>query len=85
VPFIGTVPPQTEWGSGTWLVGVDVPLGRYRVLPTTGSIPHSYWARLRQDNTIIDNDIVNGGPSLVTIQPSDYAIKVDGTLQVIPS
>jgi hypothetical protein len=80
VSFVGTKPAQTSWTSGTYLVGTDVQPGTYRVLPTDGSIPHSYWARLDKSGNIIDNDLVEDGPSVVTIKASDFAIKVTGTL-----
>jgi hypothetical protein len=64
-------PPATAFaGDGIFLVGKDVQPGTYKSDGGSGC----YWGR--QDsagNTIANN--IGDGPSVVTIQPGDFAIK----------
>ncbi|MCU1396271.1 MAG: hypothetical protein JWM34_4699 [Ilumatobacteraceae bacterium] len=62
---------------GTFLVGLDIQPGRYKVTPDENG--NAYWARINKKFDIIDNDVVQG-QLIVTIKPGDFAIKIDGTL-----
>lgn len=65
---------------GTFLVGVDIQPGQYRVNPDeTGA---AYWARLDGQLQLIDNDFQTG-QSIMVIQPGDFAIRFTGTLELI--
>lgn len=55
---------------GTYLVGVDIPMGKYR----DAGGPMCYWARLRSlsANDIIESKNISG-PQVIEIRPSDTA------------
>ncbi len=61
-------------GDGTYIVGEDVQPGTYK--SSGGDL--CYWARLDSDDEIIDNDVTQGGSSVLTIRASDAQIKVSG-------
>jgi hypothetical protein len=69
---VGIAEVQKEansFGNGVHVVGVDIRPGTYR----TDGAEGCYWAKLRQDEDIIDNDwMVNGGRTTVTITSSVY-------------
>jgi hypothetical protein len=63
---------------GTYLVGSELAAGTYR---TDGSGGHCYWERLRDTSgefdAIISNQAVSG-PSTMTVQGSDAAVRFTG-------
>ena len=63
---------------GTFLVGLDIQPGRYRVTPDASS-GSSYWERLDKNFATIANDI-SQGQLILTIKKGDFAIKIQGTL-----
>jgi hypothetical protein len=66
----GTLP-----GDGVFLVGSDIQPGEYRTSPEGGLC---YWARLSGTSGDFDEIIANGnptGPTVVTIEDSDYAFE----------
>jgi hypothetical protein len=64
---------------GTYLVGVDVAPGQYRVTPAGTD---AYWARLDRAHEIIDNNI-SAGQLIVQVAPSDYLLEITGTLEAM--
>jgi len=64
---------------GVYLVGIDVAPGRYRV--TSDGL--SYAARLDSNLGIIDNALSEGSV-VITIAPSDYAVEISGSLELLP-
>ena len=66
-------------GNGVFLVGPDIAPGQYRVNPSGGS---AYWARLDANLEIIDNDLQDG-QSIVVVDASDFALRINGTLERI--
>lgn len=73
-------PLLLNWTEGTYLVGVDLAAGQYRISPDGSS---TYFARLDDEGDIIDNNI-SEGQLIVTIQPSDWAFQFTGTLELVP-
>lgn len=78
-----TAPPQPPpapagFGNGTFAVGRDIAPGTYRA-PNTS---FCYWARLSgfsgSFDEIIANDTTSGGPSMVTIKPTDVGFESSG-------
>ena len=69
----------SSFGTGTFLVGVDVPPGLYRSNPT--DLP-CYWERLSGLGGTLDDVIANAavpdGPTIVEISASDYAFRSSG-------
>ncbi len=64
-------PPKDAFGGdGTFVVGSDVQPGTYKSDGGSGC----YWGREDSAGKTIDNNI-GDGPSVVTIQPGDFAIK----------
>lgn len=72
-------PIEAGFDSGTYLVGVDIQPGDYRV---TGTDRSAYGARLDANLGIIDNSL-NDGSVILTIQPSDFAFTFTGTLEAL--
>jgi hypothetical protein len=66
---------------GTYVVGVDIAPGQYRVTP--GPSGNAYWARLDGGHEIIDNNF-SEGQLIVVVQEGDYALSYSGTLEVMP-
>jgi hypothetical protein len=66
--------------SGTYLVGIDIQPGQYRVTPETGST--AYFARLDANGEIIDNNL-SEGQLIAQIAESDWAFSFTGTLERI--
>jgi hypothetical protein len=64
---------------GTFLVGLDIQPGRYKVTPTTSG---AYWSRLDKNFETIDNDIGDGQLILI-VKATDFAIKISGTLSPV--
>ena len=60
---------------GTYLVGADIPPGRYRISDSD----YAYAARLDETLDIIDNE-GNEGSVIITIQPGDFAFQYTGEL-----
>lgn len=87
-----TIPINPYSDTGDWLVGPDLPAGRYRVV-VTGELG-GYWARctntacnLGDGHTgLIDNALLDyGAPeSVLIIRPSDYLVKTAG-VRLIPA
>ena len=69
---VGTIP-----GDGMFLVGSDIAPGVYKA--TAADSGSCYFARLHSGTTsdIIDNGNVSG-PVVVTVQPGDYALELNG-------
>ena len=77
-----TFAQNTSFGTGTFLVGVDIVSGLYRSSPET--ILPCYWERLSGLGGTIDEIIASGfseGPTIVKIASSDYAFKSSGCTQ----
>ena len=55
---------------GQWEVGVDVPAGVYKVTAAVDPAAMCYWkiTKTGHPDSIISNDIVNGGTPSVTLQ-----------------
>jgi hypothetical protein len=66
--------------SGTYLVGIDIQPGQYRITPETGST--AYFARLDTNGEIIDNNL-SEGQLIAQIAESDWAFSFTGTLERI--
>ena len=75
-------PIASDCTDGTYLVGVDIQPGQYRVTPENAG-DTSYWARLDGTLDIIDNDLQEG-QTIVNIQPGDFAFTFSGVLEPIP-
>jgi hypothetical protein len=63
-----TVPPVVE--SGTYVVPDQFAPGTYRV--------EGHWARLDANQEIIDNDIVDGGLTLMNVALTDAYVEISG-------
>ena len=74
-------PIALGYTEGTYLVGIDIQPGRYRI--TAIGDRSAYSARL--DNTLdtIANDR-NDGSVLLIIQPTDFAVKYSGLIEALP-
>ena len=73
---IPVAPPLTlGFTAGTYLVGVDIEPGRYRI----SDPDYAYAARLDRTLGIIDN-AGNSGSVIIQISPSDYAFTFTGEL-----
>ena len=66
---------------GTYLVGVDIQPGRYRITPVGGS--STYWARLDNTLDIIDNDL-SDGQLIVIVKDLDFALSISGSIELMP-
>jgi hypothetical protein len=64
---------------GTYLVGVDIAPGQYRVTPAGTD---AYWARLDRAHEIIDNNL-STGQLIVQVAPTDYLLEISGTLEAM--
>lgn len=73
-------PIALEFTSGAYLVGYDIEPGRYRVQPVDGT---SYWARMDDQQEIIDNDLSDGA-SIVIVKEGDWALEINGSLELLP-
>jgi hypothetical protein len=75
------VDPLAEgWTDGTYLVGVDIPAGRYNISADGTS---AYYARLGANRDIIDNNISDGNV-IAVVQDSDWALTYTGTIGAMP-
>lgn len=76
------VPRTAIFGDGSWLVGVEIPAGTYKSAgPTPSVIPVCMWQRLSGTGGTLDEIItsdVSQGPAVVTIEPTDKAVKFSG-------
>lgn len=66
-------PIEKECTSGTFLVGVDIEPGRYKL----ESNSTGYWSRLNSNLGTIANDI-GEGQLIVVVRKSDFALKIQG-------
>jgi hypothetical protein len=71
-------PPAVTFGTGVYLVGKDIPAGRYYTVPTNAC----YWERLSGLGgtlaEIIANDFISGyGQAIVDIRASDLAFSTN--------
>ena len=76
----GGPPPAITFGAGTYLVGRDIPAGRYYTVPSSGC----YWERLSGLGgtlaEIITNDFISGyGQAIVDISASDLAFSTNAS------
>lgn len=72
-----TLPPSASFGSGTWIVGSEVPAGTYRNSGGSGC----YWARLSGFGGTLDEIIANNFDdviNIVTISPTDRGFESSG-------
>jgi hypothetical protein len=55
---------------GLWEVGVDIQIGRYKVIEPVDPAAFCYWqiSPVGKPDTIIDNGVVSGGRPIVTIK-----------------
>lgn len=65
---------------GTYLVGVDIAAGRYRITPEADM---AYWARLNKNFDIIDNAL-SEGQLIVVVKESDFALSFTGLIEEMP-
>jgi hypothetical protein len=68
------------WTDGTYLIGTDLPAGRYNITPAGSS---AYYARLDADRGIIDNNISDGNV-IAVVQPGDWALSYTGAIEAMP-
>jgi hypothetical protein len=68
-------PITAGYEGGTYLVGIDIAPGTYRV--TAGPNDSAYAARLDGTLDIIDNDL-NTGSVIIVVQASDFALTFNG-------
>jgi hypothetical protein len=71
-------PPAEGFGPGTYIVGEDIPPGRYKA---KADGDNCYWARLKDDSGDFESIIANNntaGSSTVTIKKSDGAFETSG-------
>ena len=79
--FLPVIDPiAAGFTEGTYLVGVDIEPGRYRISPVDGN---SYWARLDANQEIIDNDISDGA-TIVIVNEGDWALTYSGEIELVP-
>jgi hypothetical protein len=71
---------KNEVGSGTYLIGIDINPGTYKIEPTAGS-GKAYYARL-SSVSMDENDIIKyeffKNTETITILPTDVAIHIQG-------
>jgi hypothetical protein len=65
---------------GTFLVGLDIKPGRYRV---TSAGRDAYYERVDKNLKTINNDLSQTGSLIVTIKATDFAIKIQGTIAAV--
>jgi hypothetical protein len=65
-------PPSVN--DGMWLVGDDIPAGKYRVSVPVNSTDMCYWAKLSdaESSDIIANDLPQGGRPMVTLKKGQW-------------
>jgi len=79
--FPAVDPLLAGYTDGTYLVGIDLEPGRYRLTPLEGEI--GYWARLGEGWDILDNDL-GDGQLIAVIRSTDWAFEIsNGTLEKI--
>jgi hypothetical protein len=79
----GPVDPIAQgFTEGTYLVGIDIEPGRYRITPTS-SDDLAYWSRLDSSMDIIDNNL-SDGQLIVTVKASDWALRYTGEISPAP-
>lgn len=77
-PAAGTVDPLTT--DGQWLVGSEVEPGVYRVARADGALM-TQWRRCSDVTCAIGEGALDfGGPGLVEVLPTDYALYVNGAV-----
>lgn len=70
-----TAPPLDSFTDGNHVVGQDIAPGTYR----TGRVSDCYWARLRADGSIIDNNFASAALEIaVTVRDSDAIFETQG-------
>ena len=74
-------PIEGGFTTGTYLVGVDIQPGRYRV--TAIGDRSAYAARLDGTLDIIDNNLSDGSV-LMIVNESDFAFTFTGMLELVP-
>ncbi|MCP4962723.1 MAG: hypothetical protein GY925_26075 [Actinomycetia bacterium] len=72
--FPAVDPIAMGYEGGTYLVGIDIEPGTYRVTATDGT---AYAARLDNTLDIIDNDL-NEGSVIIVVQLTDFALSFSG-------
>jgi hypothetical protein len=76
-----------SFGDGSWLVGVEIPAGTYKSAgPTPSVIPVCMWQRLSGTGGTLDEIItsdVSQGPAVITIEPTDKAVKFSGCKEFV--
>jgi len=73
--------PGSSFGNGVYAVGADVQPGSYRTSGPEAGRLFCYWARLSGFGGSLDEIIANdnsGGPTVVTISPSDIGFESSG-------
>ena len=68
-------PPAGTFKDGTWLVNKDIKPGQYKTANADGGC---YWARLKNTEGTVASILANGnpgGPTVVTIKPTDVAFE----------
>jgi hypothetical protein len=79
--FPAVDPLLAGYTDGTYLVGIDLEPGRYRLTPLEGET--GYWARLGEGRDILDNDL-GDGQLIAVIKSTDWALEIsNGTLERI--
>lgn len=77
VASAGVAGATTSFGSGTYLVGVDIAPGQYAATGQYDDYMGCYWERLSGTSgdydEVLANDYTHSGRVVVTILPSDYA------------
>lgn len=69
-------PIEQQCEGGTFLVGVDIEPGRYKLTPTSD---HGYWERMNNRMGTIANDL-GTGQAIVIVKKTDFALKTNGGL-----
>jgi hypothetical protein len=68
-----------DYTEGTYLVGVDIKAGRYKITPVEGG-GGTYWARLDKNFELIDNN-VSDGQLIAIVKSTDYAFTFTGEVR----
>ena len=68
---------KNSFGDGVWEVGIDIQTGRYKAKDIAGGPTGCYWAKLKENEAVIDNDNVSG-PTSVTIKKNVFKFKSQG-------
>jgi hypothetical protein len=73
-------PFELDCQDGTFLVGLDIQVGRYRITPEAGGT--AYWARLDANREIIDNNL-SEGQLIVDVQDGDAMLTFSGIIEAM--